>query len=130
VGGQGLVDLAGDVALEAAHDLSGGLALAGAPGYVGLGARVGGHPGEDDPPEDGVGLAVPAAVEAVAALLAGGGVDWADAAQRGEARLGAHPGRVVADGDQQRGRDAGAHACPVPEPGRGGVLNERFQCGV
>src|SRR6516165_10898069 len=78
--GQGLVDLASDVALEAAHDLSGGLALGGAPDHVGLGARVGGHPGEDDPPEGGVGLPVSAAVEAVAALLAGGGVYWAGAA--------------------------------------------------
>ena len=43
-GCQGLVDLAGGVALEAAVDLSGGLAFGGAPGYVGLGARVGGHP--------------------------------------------------------------------------------------
>ena len=77
--GQGLVDLAGDVALEAADDLSGGLALAGAPGHVGLGARVGGHPDEDDSPEGGVGLPVSGVVEAVAALLAGGRVDGAGA---------------------------------------------------
>jgi hypothetical protein len=78
--GQGLVDLAGDVALEAADDLSGCLALAGAPGHVGLGARVGGHPDEDDSPEGGGGLPVSGLVEAVAALLAGGGVDGAGAA--------------------------------------------------
>ena len=36
VGCQRLVDLASDVAFEAADDLSGGLAFGGAPGYVGL----------------------------------------------------------------------------------------------
>jgi len=99
VGGQRLVGFAGDVAFEAADDLSGRLALAGAPGHVGLGARVGGDPGEDDPPQGGVGLPVAAAVEAVAALLAGGGVDQAGAAQRGETCLGAQPAGVVAGGD-------------------------------
>jgi hypothetical protein len=99
VGGQRLVGFAGDVAFEAADDLSGRLALAGAPGHVGLGARVGGDPGEDDPPQGGVGLPAAAAVEAVAALLAGGGVDRAGAAQRGETCLGAQPAGVVAGGD-------------------------------
>src|SRR5205814_10077140 len=36
LGNQGFVDLAGDVPLEAAHDLFPALALGGAPGYVGL----------------------------------------------------------------------------------------------
>jgi hypothetical protein len=62
---------------------------------------------------------VAAAVEAVAGLLAGGGVDGAGAAQRGEARLGAQPGGVVADGDQQRGGDLGSYAGFGQEPGWG-----------
>lgn len=49
------------------------------------------HAGHYDPPQRGVGLAVSTVVEAVADLLAGGGVDRADAVQRGEAGLAAQP---------------------------------------
>src|SRR5947207_8720861 len=95
---EGVVDLAGDVALEAADDLFPGLALGGAPGRVGLGARVVGQAGHGDRPQRGVGLPVAAAVEPVAELLAGGGIDRAGAAQRGEAGLAADPAGVVAGG--------------------------------
>jgi hypothetical protein len=44
----------------------------------------------------------------VAAVLAGGGVDRADPAQRGEPGLGGQPARIVADGDQQGAGDLGA----------------------
>ncbi len=66
----------------------------------------------------------------MAALLAGGGVDRAGAAQGGEARLGPQPAWVVAGGDQQRGGDNGADALLRQEPGRGRVLEECLQGGV
>jgi hypothetical protein len=72
-------------------------------------------------------LPAAAGVEAVAALFAGGGVDGAGAAQRGEARLGAEPAGVVAGGDQQRGGGPGAYALFCQEAGWGGVGEERFQ---
>jgi hypothetical protein len=43
-------------------------------------------------------------------LLAGGGINRAGAAQRGEAGLGAEPVGVVASGNQQLGGDLGGHA--------------------
>src|SRR4051794_24972807 len=46
----------------------------------------------------------------MAALLAGGGVDRADAAQRGEPGLAVQPTRVVAYRDQQGARDLGSHS--------------------
>ena len=52
------VDLAGDVAFEAAHDLAFALALAGAAVDVGPGRLVVAHADEDDAVERGVGLAV------------------------------------------------------------------------
>src|SRR6266487_3156609 len=76
------VDLAGDIPLQAADDLPLRQALLGAPLDVGAGSRVGPHPGDHDPPQRLVGLAVAAAVEPVpAGDLAGGGRDRGDAAQ-------------------------------------------------
>jgi len=65
-----LVELTGDVAFEASHDLLLGQAFLGASLGVGAGARVPAQSAEHDPVESGVGLAV-AAVEPVAAGLAG-----------------------------------------------------------
>lgn len=56
------VDLAGDVALEAADDLGLGQALGGAPLDVGAGGCVVAHADQHDAIEGGVGLAVAAAV--------------------------------------------------------------------
>src|SRR6266545_1150007 len=72
---QVLVDLAGDVALEAADDVLFGLALLGAPLDVVLGWLVAGHPRQGDHPQGVVGLPVTAAVEAVPGGLAGGCLD-------------------------------------------------------
>ena len=44
-------DFSGDVALQAAHDLSFALAFEGATGDVGAGSWVGGHAHEHDAPE-------------------------------------------------------------------------------
>ena len=60
------VDLAGDVALEAADDLRLGLAFGRAALGVGAGGRVRAQAGEHDPPQGVVGLAVTAGVEPVA----------------------------------------------------------------
>ena len=75
-----------------------------------------------------VGLPVAAAVEAVAALLARGGVDRARAAQRGEARFGAQPAWVVAGRDQERGGGPGADAGSGQEAGGGGRSASNGSC--
>ena len=64
------VDLAGDVTLQAADDLFLRQAFPGAPLDVDESRRMGAHPGEHDPPQGVVGLAVTAGVEAVAGGLA------------------------------------------------------------
>ena len=64
------IDLAGDVTLETADDLCLRLALGGAALDVGAGRGMGAHPGDHDPPQGMVGLAVAAGVEAVAGALA------------------------------------------------------------
>ena len=68
--GHGPVDLADDVALEAAEDLAAREALGGTPSDVGLGGRVGGHAHHRDAPQRMVGGPVPAAVEAMPLGLA------------------------------------------------------------
>ena len=65
------VDLAGDVALEDAHDLALAAPFEGAPFDVGAGARVRAHASEHDPPQGVVGLPVAAPVEPVTGHLAG-----------------------------------------------------------
>ena len=79
------VDLAGDVALEAADDLGLGLSFFGAAFDVGAGGRVRSHAGEHDPPQAMVGLPVAAGVEPVP-------VTFPEDAGMGRRRTGA-PGR-------------------------------------
>ena len=74
------VELAGDVALEAAADLTGGLSLGGAPGDVGAGPGAAAHPGQRDGVNGAVQGPVPAAVEPVPDGLAAAGRDRAGAA--------------------------------------------------
>ena len=101
------VHLAGDVALEDAHDLEFGAAFDGAAFDVGTGARIVAHPGHHDPPQGVVGLTVAAAVQPVTDRLAGGGLDRGDAAEVGEGGFGGDPLGVVADGDEQQGGRVG-----------------------
>ena len=82
VGAQGVVDLAGDVALEAAHDFALGLAFGGAAFDVGAGALAVAQAADGDQVQRAVGLAVTAVVEAMAGRLAGGGRDRARAAEQ------------------------------------------------
>jgi hypothetical protein len=70
-----VVDLACDVALEAAEGFFLGEALLGAAFDVVAGAGVVDHAGDDDPPQRSVGLAVTSTVEPVAFVLAAAGVD-------------------------------------------------------
>jgi hypothetical protein len=74
------VGLAGKVALELADDLLAGLARSDPAGVVVLGAGIVAEAGDGDPPQRGVGLPVPAAVEPVPFVLARGAVDRADTA--------------------------------------------------
>jgi len=60
------IDLAGDVALQAADDLGLGLSFFRAAFDVGAGGRVRSHAGEHDPPQGMVGLPVTTGVEPVA----------------------------------------------------------------
>ena len=69
--GQGVVDLACDVSLEAADDVALGQALGGSAGDVVHGGLVAaGHADQDDAVERGIRRPVSAAVDAVAGLLA------------------------------------------------------------
>src|SRR5690606_8523200 len=95
--GDELVELAGDVAFEAADDLLLGHAVFGASFHVGAGAGVPAQAADGDPVERFVGLSVAAAVEAVPVGLAGRGGDRGGAAEHGERRLGSEPVVVVAN---------------------------------
>src|SRR3954471_21042008 len=66
VGDEGVVELAGDVALEAADDLGLGLAFGGAPRGVSAGAFAVAQATDGDHVQRAVGVAVAAVVEAVA----------------------------------------------------------------
>src|SRR6266545_7546006 len=105
-----LVELAGDVAFEAADDLLFGETVFGASFHVGAGAGVPAQAADDDPVERFVGLPVAAPVEAVAVGLAGGGGDRRGAAEHGERCFGDEPVVVVPGGDQELAGDVDADA--------------------
>jgi len=84
VGLEGVVDLAGDVALEAAEDLSLGLAFGRASLRVGAGALAVAQAADGDEVECSVGLAVAAVVEAVPCGLRA----WRDRAKPAAPDLG------------------------------------------
>jgi hypothetical protein len=78
------VDLAGGVALEAADGFAAGFFFCLAAFEVVAGAGIPAQAADDDAVQGGVGLPVTAAVVAVALGFAGGCLDGADAAERGE----------------------------------------------
>src|SRR5216684_525547 len=80
VGEQGVIGLAGDVALEASHDFGLGLAFGGAAFRVGAGALAVAQATDGDEVQRSVRLAITAVVKAVAGRLAGGGGDRTRAA--------------------------------------------------
>src|SRR3989442_14268193 len=87
VGEQGVVGLAGNVALETAHDFGLALAFGGTAFGVGAGALAVTQATDGDQVQRSVRLAIAAVVEAVAGALAGGGGDRARAAESGERPL-------------------------------------------
>jgi hypothetical protein len=91
------------VSFERAHGFAFGLALAGAALEVGAGALVVDGAVERDRVEGVVGLAVAAAVEAVANGLAGASGLWCGAVAAGEGGLALEPAGVA--GDQLGGGD-------------------------
>src|SRR5690242_369289 len=98
--GEGVVDLAGDIAFEAAEDVSFGQTFGGAAGDVVAGALVVAHADQDDGVQGAVGGAVTAAVEAVAVSASRGCGDGGDAGQMGEGCFRAQAVGVVSDGGQ------------------------------
>ena len=100
--------LAGDVPLQAAHDLLPGQAFGGAPFDVGAGRRAGAHPGDHDPPQGVAGLPVPGRVEAAPEGLARGGGDRGYGAQVRPGGLGPQLLGVVPGSDEQDRGGVGA----------------------
>lgn len=127
-----MVDLAGEVALEAPHDLGFALALGGVSGHVGLGRFMPVHPGDHSPVQRGVGLSVSAAVEPVPGGLAGGGWHRVGAAQGGEGGLAVQPLGVVPGAEQQRrgGVRADSGQLDQRRRGRRGELDELLAQGL
>src|SRR4028119_1069669 len=112
-GWESSVDLAGEVALEAADDLALRQALGGAAGDVVDRRLVPASSNDDGAVEGGVGLSVALAIQTVAAVGPSGvGGDGAGAAQMGEGcpdQLQADAVGVVPGGDQHLGGDGAAH---------------------
>ena len=102
------IDLAGDVALQAANDFLLGFPFGCAAFGVGAGRRIIAQAGEHDPPQGVVGLAVAARVEPAADGLARGCRDGGDAAQVRPGGLAAQPFRVVPGCDEQQRCGVGA----------------------
>jgi hypothetical protein len=75
------VQLAGDVALQAAQDLFFAETFLGAALDVTLGRGIGGHPDNSDHPQSTIGIAVAATIEAMPVLTSRGSVDRANPAQ-------------------------------------------------
>src|SRR6185503_13377313 len=85
VGHEDRVELAGEVAFEAADEVF-LVAAVGCQsgGHVGAGGFVPGQSGQHDAVEGGVGLSVSRPAEPVVLLFAAGGVEWGDAGEAGE----------------------------------------------
>ena len=119
VGDQGVVDLTGEVALDAAHNLGFGQAFLGPPFDIGTGAGTEPHPDDNGQVQRLVGVAVAAAVQPVPAGLAGAGRDGGDSAQVGEGSLAAQPLGVLAGGNEQLAGMVVADREQLQEPGSG-----------
>ena len=106
------VELAGDVALEAAADFPWRYSLGGAPGDVGAGPGAAAHPDQRDGVDGAAEGPVAAAVEPVPDGHAAAGPDRAGAAEGGERGLAMAPARVGEADDGLRGADR-PHAEPA-----------------
>lgn len=125
VGEDGRVDLPGDIAFEAAHDVLLGQPFGCSPGDVGACRFVVAHARDDSHVERGVGRAVAAAVEPVSVGATRARGDRCRRAQVGEGRFAAQPLGVVAGGDEQLASDL--RAMPSRAVVRGAVraVNDR-----
>src|SRR5215203_7475205 len=92
---QHALNLPGNVALEAADDLSLALAFCGTPCDVLLGATISSHSSQTDHVQRSVGLPVATAVETVAHYLPRGGFHRRHSAQTGEGGLTPQPLGIV-----------------------------------
>jgi len=120
VGSEQVVDLAGDVTLEAADDLWFGQAFGGAPIGVSACAEVVAQPAEYDDVQGVVGGAVTSAVEPVTVGSAAAGWDRGHAAQVRERGFGTKPVGVVAGGDEDLPGDLDPDAGQREQPRGGG----------
>jgi len=91
---EGAVEMAGEVALEAAADFPVGFAFGAAALGVGDGGRVAAHLVDGDDVDGAVELAVAEAVEAMAVGPAGGHRDWRGAREHAEGSLAVDPAGV------------------------------------
>jgi|SRR5450755_49567 hypothetical protein len=107
VSAEGVVDLAGDVAFEAAHDLTLAFAFTHAALGVGVGALAVAQTADRDEVQRSVGLAVAAGVEAVANGFARGRGDWAGATDGSERRFAVEALDVLAGCDEHLSGVAG-----------------------
>jgi hypothetical protein len=82
-----VVDISGDVPLEASNDLSLGAALQSPTSCVLPGSWIMAQARDGDQVEGAVGLAVTTAVEPMSVRLAGGGRDGSRTAEVGEGRF-------------------------------------------
>src|SRR5258705_13561846 len=101
-GADDLVDVAGDVALEAAHDLGFWFAFGEASGHIFLCGFVPAEADHGDAVQAGVGLPVAAAVESDPVGFTGGGGGGGGSAEGGRGGPGVRPGRGVSGGAQAR----------------------------
>ena len=108
--GEMVVDVAGDVALEAAECFFFGEALFHASRDVVAGSWVADHAGDDDVPQRRVRVAIAAPVESVSLVFATAGIDGCDTAEMSEAGFVAELFGIVAGCDEQ------CAAMSVPTP--------------
>ena len=113
------VELAGDVALQRAHDLAGGSTVSETTRDVFAGAFITAHAGEHDPPQRMVCLAVPARVQAVAVNLPRRRGQRSNATEMSERGFVLQSVRVVARGDQQDRGGVGPDAVDLEQTWRG-----------
>src|SRR5947209_8761494 len=126
IGAEGVVRLAGDVALEAAEDLASVEPVSGPFAGVGAGAVAVAEPADGDHVQGPVRLAIATVVEAVAGRAAGAGRDRGGAADPCEGGLAAQALDVLAGGDEELAGALGADREEL-DRARGGEGDESLE---